>query len=349
MGGSRGQHPAAPRAAAASVSVVMPVRNEIAHLDQAIESILAQSFSDFEFVILDDASSDGSLDRLREWQARDKRIRLIEAKQHLGPAMSSHTVASAASGQLVARMDADDISRPERLEQQLQVLHDYPEAGVVGCICDFIDKRGKRLRGADIWRIARHSWFVPFAHGAMMYRRELFDRVGGYRRKCEYWEDLDLVTRMARLAPVMVIPKPLYRVRLSTTSTRVSSDRVRLEHAVDLMYQAVARLERGVGYEDLLRPADDSTKLNPRVFISLGSQALWAGGKPRLFSRLIRLASLKFDFTTVSALAWTAWASASPSSLRAFLRLLIGARNRLASRRVATDSPIAWHSPDELK
>src|SRR3954467_10112260 len=114
------------------VSVVMPVHNALPYLDAAVESILGQTFEGFEFVILDDASTDGSTERLREWAQRDRRIRLLEEKQNLGPALSSERVARAASAPIVARMDADDISYPGRLEEQLEVLDRYPGTGVVG-------------------------------------------------------------------------------------------------------------------------------------------------------------------------------------------------------------------------
>ena len=110
----------------------MPVHNALPYLDAAVESILGQTFSNFEFVILDDASNDGSVERLRDWASRDERIRLIEESNNLGPAVSSQRVALAANAQIVARMDADDISLPHRLTDQLRVLNEDPEVGVVG-------------------------------------------------------------------------------------------------------------------------------------------------------------------------------------------------------------------------
>src|SRR3954447_9691746 len=95
---------------APGVSVVMPVRNALPYLDAAVESILGQTFRDFEFVILDDASTDGSTERLRHWASRDARIRLLEESRNLGPVLSSERVARAARAPVVARMDADDIS-----------------------------------------------------------------------------------------------------------------------------------------------------------------------------------------------------------------------------------------------
>ena len=329
--------------ASPAISVVMPVHNAQPYLDAAVESILGQTFGDFEFVILDDASTDGSTERLRQWAARDARIRLLEEKHNLGPALSSQRVASAAAAPLVARMDADDISHADRLGEQIAVFQRHPEAGVVASLCDFIDSKGRRLRGSEPWRLARRSPFVPFAHGAMMYRRSVFDRAGGYRRESEYWEDQDLVTRMSMVGPVMIIPRALYRVRLSATSTRAASNALKLEHAVDIMYRSTDRVGRRQRYDDLLAPAGNETdKVDPRVFISLGSQLLWAGGRPRLFKRLLMRGDLAPDFHTFTALVWTAWASLGPASLRAFLRSLLFVRNYHASMVLKGRSPVVW-------
>jgi glycosyltransferase involved in cell wall biosynthesis len=324
------------------VSVVMPVHNAMPFLDIALESILGQTFADFEFVILDDASTDGSTERLREWASRDERIRLIEEKRKLGPALSSERVARASRAKIVARMDADDISHPDRLMEQLEVFARYPDTGVVACLCDFINAQDRKLRGSEQWRLIRRSPLVPFAHGAMTYRREIFDAAGGYRRECEFWEDQDLVTRMARLAPVLVIPRSLYKVRFSATSTRAASEADALEHAVDIMYRSADRLGGNRDYDDLLKAKSKTAKVDPRVYISLGSQLLWAGGKPRFFRRMLRNAELAPDLRTLSALVWTAWASFEPRSLRAFLRVLLFVRNVRAAIKIRIDGPVAW-------
>src|SRR5204863_1400712 len=135
------------------VSVVMPVHNALPYLDAAVESILGQSFEDFEFVILDDASTDGSTEQLREWASKDSRIRLIEVSSNLGPAASSDRVARAARASIVARMDADDISYPERLADQLAVLQRHPDVGVVGGLYDIIDAAGRIIRGPELSRL----------------------------------------------------------------------------------------------------------------------------------------------------------------------------------------------------
>lgn len=328
------------------VSVVMPVHNAMPYLDIAVESILGQTLQNFEFVILDDASTDGSTERLREWARRDPRIRLLEEKHNLGPALSSQRVAEAARGPIVARMDADDFSYPRRLEEQLDVLDAFPEAGVVGGLYDIIDGSGRKIRGPEAWRLLHPASAPPFGNGPLMYRREIFDEVGGYRRECEFWEDHDLIIRMAAVTPIMIVPHAIYQVRQSPVSTRAASEQRSVERAVDLMYRCRARLDEHRSYDDLLKaPVDLDAKVDPRVFISGGSMTLWSGGRPRLFRRMLRRAKLEPNLRTVSALVWTAWASAEPRSLRIFIRSLLLGRRVRARFSVETTRPVRWTPP----
>lgn len=315
------------------ISVVMPVYNALPYLDEAIESILRQSFEKFEFVILDDASTDGSTARLREWAAKDKRIRLVELAENLGPAASSERASREARAPIVARMDADDISYPDRLAEQLEILTKHADVGVVGCLSDGIDAEGKTVRGPDLWRLVRRSTAVPFAHGAMMYRHELFERVGGYRMASEYWEDQDLVSRMADVSKVVAIPRPLYRVRQTAVSTRAAVDQEKLETAMDLAYRSML----GLG------PRKD--RIDPSVFIALGSVILWSGARPRLFHRCVQRASLALNWRSFTALVWTGWAAVSPRSLRAFLRGILAIRNFLATWRLRSNEMVVWTRP----
>src|SRR5437763_9785933 len=284
------------------VSVVMPVHNAMPYLDIAVESILDQTVQAFEFVILDDASTDGSTQRLREWAARDPRIRLVEERHNLGPALSSQRVACEATAPIIARMDADDISHPHRLAEQLEVLERFPGTGVVGGLYDIIDASGRKIRGPEAWRLVRPASVPPFGNGPLMYRREVFEKVGGYRTQCEFWEDHDLIIRMGSVSRIMIVPHSVYQVRQSPVSTSRASDQGRVERALDLMYRCRQRLEGHRGYDDLLHEPTERAKLDPRVFISIGSRGLWSGGKPRLLRRLVERGELGFDFRTLSAL-----------------------------------------------
>jgi glycosyltransferase involved in cell wall biosynthesis len=325
------------------LSVVMPVHNAMPHLDRAIDSILGQTFEDFELVILDDGSTDGSTMRLHEWSGRDARIRLLSSKVNLGPVGSSNMVANAAKADFVARMDGDDISYPERLAEQLKLLRSDASIGVVGSLCDAIDGSGAVIRPPESWRLSRRSPFVPFPHGAMMYRRGIFEEIGGYRPQCVYWEDQDLIVRMAAVSRVVVIPRALYQVRLWNRSTRVASDADQLERSVDRMYAATDRLRHKRHYDDLLVDTKNArNRVDPRVFIALGSVNLWGGGRPRLLHRLIRRGQLGLNPQTFSGLVWTVWASISPSSLRTFLKFLLWARDQ-AAHPLPKDEPVDWH------
>jgi glycosyltransferase involved in cell wall biosynthesis len=321
------------------LSVVMPVHNALPYLDDAIASILNQTFSDFEFAIFDDGSTDGSTEKLREWALRDSRIRLIETATNLGPVLSSQRVAAAAKAPIIARMDADDLCHPDRLRQQLDVLREYPDAGLVACLCDVIDREGRNIRGPDLWRLLRKSPMAPFPHGAIMYRRDAFDAVGGYRSECEYWEDQDLVVRMSVISTIMVIPHSLYVVRQTPTSTRLTAARKRQESAVNSMYRFLAALSQDPTGE--FCPFENE-KLDPRVFVSLGSAELWAGGRPRLFRRLLRRGKLSPLRRSLGPAIWTLWASASPSTLKAVASAIYQARNAVARDRLDLNRPVPW-------
>jgi hypothetical protein len=112
------------------------------------------------------------------------------------------------------------------------------------------------------------------------------------------------------------------------------------------MYRCRRRAEQHRGYDDLLdTPAEAEARIDPRVFISIGSMALWSGGKPRLFRRLLKRGDLRLDFRSLGALVWTAWASVQPRSLRAFIRALLLARRVRARYVVKTTGPVTWAAP----
>lgn len=225
----------------------MPVRNALPYLDEAVESILAQTYRDFEFVILDDFSHDGSRERLRTWATKDSRIRLYESDERLGPAGSANRVVEEARADLVARMDADDVAHPERVQRQVEIMLRHPEVVLTASTWEGIDRLGKLVREADISKLSSNSFGPPMAHGSIMFRREAFTRVGGYDEECEYWEDLDFVVRLADVGRILVSAEPLYRHRFSETSTRLTSDRETVEDAVDFMFRSRDAYECGQG------------------------------------------------------------------------------------------------------
>lgn len=157
----------------------MPVHNAMPFVDAAVASILSQSFGDFELVIGDDGSDDGSTDRLRYWAGQDPRIRLMRRAAPCGPAASSNWVARAARAALVARMDGDDIAHPERLARQVAIMDTDPGVVLTGSVWVGIDSEGRKVRAPDHASLLHPARFnAPFAHGSVMMRRSAFDAGG---------------------------------------------------------------------------------------------------------------------------------------------------------------------------
>ena len=298
------------------LSVVMPVHNALPFLDASIQSILEQTFQDFEFVILNDASTDGSAGVLREWERRDGRIRVIESDRKLGLAGSSNLVVSSSRAKLVARMDADDISHPHRLERQLEIMRKHPDVVVVGTLCDGIDVVGKPTRPPDRWRIMRRSMYIPFPHGSAMFRREAFDRVGGYSEEFVSGEDQNFFLRMTHSGRVVTLPDVLYHVRYHTDNTTVLS--------------GAMQAQRNGNGMDL-----------PSLYM-LGAMRLWSGHAPGISPYVAAKTASTLNWQTVVTIASASLGTLSPAALRFMLRSLIRTRDGLAGLRLKDGRPYEW-------
>jgi glycosyltransferase involved in cell wall biosynthesis len=305
----------------AQISVVMPVHNAAPFLNESINSILNQRFSRFEFVILDDASSDGSKQILRDWQKRDTRIRVFEVEKKLGLSGSSNLVVSKAVAPLIARMDADDISHPDRLLKQWNVMQKQRDIVAVGPLCDGIDAHGEFTRPRDRWRLVRRSSYIPFPHGSAMFRRETFDAVGGYQEHFAGGEDQDIFFRMRQHGRVVTLSDVLYRFRYHSFNSSLQSGERGVKAVID-------------------RHSSNGNDLS--ALYLLGAMRLWAGERPEVLHHMLAKKSWHWNFGTLSAIALSTWGNISPTTLRFSLRSLIRARDLLAGIVVKDGRVYEW-------
>jgi len=178
------------------VTVLMSVYNGRPYLQTAVESILDQTYRDYEFLIVDDASTDGSRSKLKAWADRDDRIRLVLHDENRGLGYSLHEGVKKARGEWVARMDADDFALPERLETQMSYLQKYPSVDVLGSWAVDIDESGSRLRRRaypiEHKEIARLIWTNPLVHPTVVFRRLSILDIGSYDPTIRKRQDYEL-------------------------------------------------------------------------------------------------------------------------------------------------------------
>ena len=205
-------------ASAPQVSVVMPVYNGEKYLAEAIESILAQTFSDFEFIIVDDGSTDDSLAIARSYESHDNRVRVIGQEQNRGAAHARNCGGDLARGKYIAAMDCDDISLPRRLEQQAGFMGAHPDIGMLGTSARSVDADLKpRLdlkmpcTHADIAFNIPLGWSIIGA--SLMIRREVYRAVGGYNPRYKVVHDIEMAARIIPRTRCANLPDFLYLYR----------------------------------------------------------------------------------------------------------------------------------------
>lgn len=199
------------------VSVIMAVYNGAQYLDHAIESILEQTFTDFEFIIVNDGSTDATAQILSTYT--DPRIVVLNNSFNEGLAKSLNRGISISRGDYIARHDADDFSAPNRLKAQVDLLDARLKVGFVGTTVIWIDEDGMQK---EIWRQPTENPHIQatlvryccLIHGSIMMRRESLQDVGGLYNECmRTGQDYDLWLKMSEKWDVAVIPEPLYFYR----------------------------------------------------------------------------------------------------------------------------------------
>jgi glycosyltransferase involved in cell wall biosynthesis len=211
------------------VTVIIPAYNAEKYLAEAIESILAQSFKNFELIIIDDGSRDCSAEVISRYAIKDSRIVALKNPTNLGIAATRNRGLKTATGQYIAWQDADDISMPGRLQLQVDFLDLHPDVGILGGNIEIflgnsvIEKRKYPEGDSELRKcIYRYS---PIAQPTAMIRADLFKRVGNYDLELPPAEDLDMTFRIGAIARLANLPVTLIKYRISDSSATSTMSR----------------------------------------------------------------------------------------------------------------------------
>src|SRR3990167_8387680 len=247
------------------ISVIMSVYNGTPFLEEAVESILKQTYKNFEFIIVDDASTDETWKYLKF--LNDQRIKLLKNTKNLGLAASLNIALRQAQGDFVARMDADDVSLPRRLETQLEFLEKNHDIDICGSYVSVIGEDGKIIGQiekplTDIKIKKELFWLTPLLHPTWFVKKEVFKKLQGYDEKWDYVEDFEFLTR-AKDYKMANIPKHLLLFR--------SQKERRSQKTIEKIYKNTLKLRQkifreqklGIKYLPILARSYISTYLFP--------------------------------------------------------------------------------------
>lgn len=289
------------------VSVLMAVYEGERYLDEAIQSVLNQTFHDFEFIIINDGSTDGTAQIIERHRREDRRIRTFE-QSNCGLVTALNRGLELASGEFVARMDADDISLPERIAAQVTFMDSHQEVGICGTWIETIGTPRGAIQRYPTDDATIRSWLLfesVLAHPSIVMRRELLIRTGlSYDAGYVHAEDYDLWVRAAGHTALANIPDVLLRYRLHPqqivrrheAKKLASAQRVRLAQLARLgirptdeelaLHQALSTwqfhatpdfIDASLAWLDKLKAANDVTGVYQKpIFLSLLGQRWFA-------------------------------------------------------------------------
>lgn len=257
----------------------MPAYNCAPYVGAAIESLLGQTYHDFEVIFIDDGSTDDTRAIAEAFARRDPRIRIF-AHENRGIVSCLNEGLALASGPYVARMDGDDIALPERFRHQVDFLDSHPDHGLVGGQFMLIDPKGRWLRslerptGHDALQQEFFKGITAIIHPVMMYRRDLALQIGGYSERCLHAEDLDFVFRMSEAARVANLPQRLLLYRLHPQSVGLTK---RQEQALAQQRAAALAAERRGLPPPHFSPPENPNRSKVDIYLRWGWWALQGG------------------------------------------------------------------------
>jgi len=241
------------------VSIIMPVYNKEKYLEDAIKSVLGQSYSNFELIIVDDGSTDNSINIAKEFAKEDKRVTVIALKENQGISKARNEGLKRARGEFITQFDPDDVMVPDAIKSRLEFLNSHPEVDLVfGRLDKFINAEGDPIENdyfeevQRFYRMEKNRNFyekikklelkIPLPNPTCMYRREVLFREGYYDENLLYMSDIELSFRIVRCSEISCLDKPIvsYRLHDSNVSGKIDKETgewvERPENACEIRY-----------------------------------------------------------------------------------------------------------------
>lgn len=314
-----------------AISVIIPTRNRARYISEALASVFAQTFTDYEIILIDDGSTDGTRQILAPY-IQQKKIQYV-FQVPSGVSAARNRGISLARAPLVAFLDSDDLFLPTKLDKQMKLFVQHPKLGFVHCSFSKFEEQGKELGLRDTSRFSGwiypgmlQEWSVLMAMPCMLMRTEVVREVGGFDESMVWAEDLDLWRRIAWRYAVDMVPEPLVRVRVHSSSTTFERGKGA---------QGFERyLEKAFAEDPELSPIF-KRRVRAKMAAKLGQNLLGEGGKQEM--RQVRQHNLK------ALAAWPLQLSAVLGLVASFLPL--GVRRSLVARLRQQRYPAAKAEP----
>ena len=298
----------------ARLTVLMPAYNAALYIREAIDSVLHQTYHDYELLIINDGSSDTTKDIIESYT--DKRIRLV-SQENKGIATALNTGLQLAKGELIARFDADDICLPGRLEKQFGFMEANPACIITGSEAEYITENGEHLfhfkcpayTNEEIKNIIYHT--CPFIHTTVMFRKDVVLKAGGYPADAHNFEDHLLWIQLRTYGNYCNIPFPLVKVRINPASATMDekwrgSRYRRLKQRI--LHRGTVTGEEGEQLKAILQEQDKEKIKRGSYYALCGKKFLLNNHEPgkarQQLVKAIRIYPYRFDNYVLYILSW---------------------------------------------
>ena len=237
------------------VSVIITAFNAAPFIEEAVISIMGQSYKNLEILIVDDGSTDNTWQILKKLAKRDKRIKLIRLEKNLGPSLASNEAIKQAQGEFIARMDADDVAFADRIEKQVRFLQNHPQVIAVGGQCQLIDEKGEIIGTKEFPLTNKKIYeslfmFNPIQHPTIMINRKLLPNgLIFYQNGSVLAHDYELIFQLAQYGRLANLKDYVLFYRQHRNSLSLRDPKKTFKHTLQVRYKAV----REYGYKPSLK------------------------------------------------------------------------------------------------